>query len=124
MRGSKLIVFICVLILAISCSERRTEITGIDWDAWKTDKNGCHQKREAARHDLEQQKDLLKSMSEMDVVNLMGRPDQTELYKRNQKFYTYFITGGPGCTQADSSSRKLIVRFNAMGLAKEVAIEP
>ena len=61
-------------------------------------------------------------MSEMEIVELMGRPDQTELLKRNQKFFTYFITGGPGCAVADSVVTLLTIRFNAMGLAKEVEV--
>ena len=58
----------------------------------------------------------------MEIVELMGRPDQTELLKRNQKFFTYFITGGPGCAVADSVVTLLTIRFNAMGLAKEVEV--
>jgi len=123
MRGNNLIGYIVVLALCVACGNHSKEITGVDWDAWKADKNGCLEKRHAARRELESQKEQLKSLSEMDIVNLMGRPDQTELYKRNQKFYTYFIAGGPGCPKSDTTTQKLIIRFNAMGLAKEVALE-
>lgn len=122
MRGNKSI----LLLLAVawfSCAPSHEEITGIDWDQWKSDRFGCGLKRQAFGETLDAQKDRLKSLSEMDIVNLMGRPDQTELYKRNQKFFTYFISGGPGCDAADSSSLKLVIRFNAVGLAKEVAVE-
>jgi hypothetical protein len=60
----------------------------------------------------------------MKVVELLGRPDQNELYTRNQKFYYYFIQPAPDCGGSkDSISSRLVIRFNAMGLAKEVSVE-
>lgn len=65
----------------------------------------------------------LKGLAEMDIIRLLGRPDQNELYKRNQKFYSYFISPGPPCLTTDSASHKLVLRFNAMGYAQLVSIE-
>ncbi|MBS1544274.1 MAG: hypothetical protein JST14_11610, partial [Bacteroidetes bacterium] len=59
---------------------------------------------------------------EMDVIELLGRADRNELYERNQKFYYYYIQGGPSCGGQASASRKLTIRFNAMGYAQVVAI--
>lgn len=59
----------------------------------------------------------------MEVVTLMGKPDQNELYKRNQKFYYYYLTPGPACSTPDSAATRLVLRFNAIGLAREVSIE-
>ncbi len=70
------------------------------------------------------------ALDEMAIVSLLGNPDQNELYKRNQKFYTYFLQPGPGCAAAnaapgdrDAAPKKLVIRFNAMGLAKEIIVE-
>jgi hypothetical protein len=109
-------------MLGQSCTNRHEEITDVDWEAWKADRNGCLMKRALSRTELASQIDRLKSLSEMDIVGLMGRPDQTELYERNQKFYTYFVSPGPLCKSPDSSARRLTIRFNAMGLAKEVSL--
>ncbi|MBT1705411.1 hypothetical protein [Chryseosolibacter indicus] len=73
---------------------------------------------------IEQQKQKLLGSDEMEIVQLLGKPDQNELYKRNQKFYYYYITPGPACQTADTlKSSRLSIRFTAMGLAKEIAIE-
>lgn len=60
----------------------------------------------------------------MQIVELLGRPDRNELYKRNQKFYYYYLTPAPECANYNAnSSTRLAIRFNAMGLAKEIMIE-
>ena len=71
---------------------------------------------------LIRQKDKIKGLSQDDVVKLLGRPDQNELYKRNQKFFYYFLSPGKNCS-LDSAGQRLSLRFNAMGFAKEVVVE-
>jgi hypothetical protein len=122
MRGNSVALFTILAVLCACCSRNPRELTGVDWEAWKNDRQGCGNIRKTYQDAIKDQKDRLKSMSEMEVVEQMGRPDQTELLKRNQKFYTYFISGGPGCAEADSSVVLLTIRFNAMGLAKEVEV--
>jgi hypothetical protein len=121
MRGDRLAIF--VISLLVACTPAKEELSGIDWTTWKGDRNGCLQKRIAYLSPVQSQVEKLKARSEMDIVALMGRPDATELSRRNQKFYTYFISAGPACEQSDSISKKLIIRFNAMGMAKEVTVE-
>lgn len=119
MRGLSILLFLIV----VACSPSHEDLTGIKWDDWKNDRNGCLGKRASYLDSLYMQKEKLKALSEMDIVELMGRPDETELYKRNQKFYTYYVSAGPGCADQDTSAKKLIIRFNAIGLAKEIALE-
>jgi hypothetical protein len=124
MPGGKIVAILIIATACVTCGTRhKGEISGIDWDAWKADRNGCQMTRETYIDTLAAQTDLLKTMSEMEIVELMGRPDETELLERNQKFFTYFLEGGPGCASTDGGSMWLIVRFNAVGLAKEVMIE-
>ena len=74
---------------------------------------------------VQSQKEKLLSLSEAEVMGLLGRPDENELYKRNQKFFYYNILPARSCTgKTDSLTARLVIRFNAMGLAKEVTIEP
>ncbi len=105
------------------CSSPQTNIEGVNWEVWKNDRGACNNRRAQFHESLAAQKDKLKALSEMEIVRLLGKPDQNELYKRNQKFYYYFLTPGPDCAQPDSAARQLIVRFNAIGLAKEISIE-
>jgi|SRR5690349_18872144 len=123
MRGVTNLIQLSTLVLILGCTGSYENINGVDWEAWKGDRNGCGSARLAYLTPLKDQLGKLKKRSEMDIVELMGRPDETELYKRNQKFYTYFFDGGPECANRDSTSTRLVIRFNAMGLAKEVAVE-
>ena len=115
---------IVIALIAVSCRNKLPELQGIDAEVWLHDKNGCNNKRSSMITALETEKDKLLTLTEMEIIDLLGRPDQNELSKRNQKFYYYYINPGPACdATSDASAKKLSIRFNAMGLAKEVAIE-
>lgn len=72
---------------------------------------------------LKEQKNKLLALDEMEIINLLGRPDENELYKRNQKFYHYFLEPAESCAPSAKKPVKLILRFTAMGLVNEVAVE-
>lgn len=111
-----------VVSLVFSCGKPLPDLNPIDLAQWKEDKGGCKNIRTSYLAALTEQKDELKGLSEGDIIELLGRPDRNELYKRNQKFYYYDLEPGKGC---DSTllNQQLILRFNAMGMAKEVSIE-
>lgn len=69
------------------------------------------------------QKDKLLALSETDMLKLFGKSDEMELYKRSEKFYKYYFNGGPGCAKDTIAASAMIIRFNAMNLAKEVVVE-
>ncbi|HEY5918249.1 MAG TPA: hypothetical protein VIU13_12630 [Chryseolinea sp.] len=111
------------LILS-SCGRSLPDIEGIDIMAWKNDKNGCAGERAKKKDTLLSQKDKFLALSELDVVYLLGKPDEQELYKRNQKFYYYFLKPSGDCNAtSQEESLRLVIRFNAMGLANEVGTE-
>jgi hypothetical protein len=115
---------LCLLIFLALCACERPlpELHGMDLISWKKDKNGCGGKRTAQIEMLKGQKNKFQGLSEMQIIGLLGRPDQNELYKRNQKFYYYLLEPGKPCG-TNIESRKLSVRFNALGLAKEIEVE-
>ena len=123
MSGFKRLDFVLSLLLLFSCGKSLPHFEGIDENAFKSDKNGCTMKRYAMRESLENQKSLLVGVSEMDIMKLLGRPDRNELYERNEKFYYYFLLPSPSCQERRSDSLKLVVRFNALGIAREVYTE-
>lgn len=112
----------CVLIYS-SCENPLPVIEGLNQKAWKEDKGGCLQQRASMILQLKEQKNKLQGLSESQVIELLGRPDHNELYKRNQKFFSYFLQHGPACAADSLITVKLVVRFNAMGRAKEIAVE-
>lgn len=114
---------LCAFILC-SCGKDLPELEGIDLVIWKDDKNACNGKRAEMLQSMETEKSKLIALSEMDIVTLLGKPDQNELYKRNQKFYTYFVQPADACHSGQGNHpKRLVIRFNAMGLAKEVSLE-
>jgi hypothetical protein len=113
-----------IFFLLLSCGKALPELEGIDQKLWKDDRNGCSGKRFKMAAAVKGEKNKLLALDEMQIVKLLGNPDRNELFKRNQKFYYYFIEPSPDCKH-DSTlhSLSLVVRFNAMGLAKETALE-
>lgn len=115
--------FIALLFLA-ACGKPLPALDNFDQKAWKNDKNACQGHRMMQATSLEMQKDKMLALDEMSIVSLLGKPDQNELYKRNQKFYSYFIEPGVACNRTTGApAKRLVIRFNAMGLAKEITIE-
>lgn len=106
-----------------SCGSPLPELNGVDTSRWKEDKFGCSGQRQEMESALSQEVHKLKGLSEMDVVDLLGRPDENELYKRNQKFFYYYVTPGPDCANPAELPRRLVIRFNAMGYAQLVSIK-
>jgi hypothetical protein len=112
-----------LLVFLLSCGKPLPAFDQLDLTKWKEDKNGCIGDRRNSLESLRQQKDKLKALSEMEIVSLLGKPDRNELYKRNQKYFHYFLEPGVVCGIENNVPKKLSIRFNAMGLAKEVIIE-
>ena len=114
---------IAVIVVLSSCGRDLPELKGIELARWKTDEGACAGIREQTADTLRAQKNLLLGLSEMQIVELLGKPDHNELFKRNQKFYYYFLEPAPECAAHGDKPVKLSIRFNAMGLAKEALIE-
>jgi len=116
--------FAIIFLTLCSCGPSLPHIEGLNETVWKSDKNGCAGERIKMMEAVLSQKDKFLALSELDIVDLLGKPDQQELYKRNQKFYYYFIKPSPECNpQSHEESLRLAIRFNAMGLAKEITTE-
>jgi hypothetical protein len=117
-------IVIVVILAASSCRKSLPKLDGIDKNLWASDKNGCRGERLALKTALKSQASKLKALTETEIVTLLGSPDGTELYSRNQKFYYYSISPAADCSGArDSTISRLVIRFNAMGLAKNVNVE-
>jgi hypothetical protein len=119
----KLVLCSLFFFLLLSCGKELPVLDGIDLEKWKEDKAGCSMVRQATIDQLDQQREKIKSLSQPEVIELLGRPDKNELLKRNQKFFYYYLEPSPACQMGKSEFKKLMIRFNAIGLAKEVSIE-
>ena len=113
-----------MLFVLGACGRSLPHIEGVDEAQWKDDKNGCAGRRATMADALLSQKEKLLALDELDIVDILGKPDKQELYKRNQKFYYYFIMPAPDCNvSSNDNPLRLVIRFNAMGLAKEIGTE-
>jgi hypothetical protein len=116
--------WIVLLLFLFSCGKSLPSFEDIDLQAWKNDKHACDGTRSSSMKAMESQSKKLLALSQQEVIALLGKPDENELYKRNQKFFYYFVQPAASCTNSDTNNpKKLVIRFNAMGLAKEVSVE-
>jgi len=115
--------FLLFALVLLSCSHPLPTLDNIDIEKWKSDKNGCNGERTSMMESIKAQGDKLQGLSEMQVIDVLGRPDQNELYTRNQKFYFYYLQPGKPCGNDSLPALRLQVRFNAVGLAKEIMVE-
>lgn len=111
-----------VLLLA-ACSGNEERLTGIDWNTWKSDRNGCLNQRAQYIDTVRAQRHQLQSLTEMEIVDLLGKPDLNELYIRNQKLYSYFLAPSPLCSNGNPQALRLVIRFNAVSMAKTITVE-
>ena len=115
--------FLLLIVLATSCGKSAPVLDNFDAALWKSDKYGCRQERMKLYASLSLQKSKLLGLDEMEVVSVLGKPDQSELYTRNQKFYHYFLEPSEKCSVPSPGARRLVLRFNAVGLVKEIGTE-
>ncbi len=116
----------CVIIFffLLSCRQSLPTFDEIDFEVWKRDKLACNGQRSQMSEAMEAQSEKLVALNEQEIISLLGKPDENELYKRNQKFYYYFLQPSRECSESPvENPKKLVIRFNAIGLAKEVTVE-
>lgn len=116
--------FIAFIFLLSNCTSH-PEIPGFDSEAWKSDKYGCEGKRVELGKILIENKEQLLEMKENAILSFLGRPDENELYTRDQKFYTYFIEPSYHCEGVEGTKEDadhLLLRFNSIGLVNDVKV--
>ncbi|MBL6449120.1 hypothetical protein JMN32_22605 [Fulvivirga sp. 29W222] len=106
-----------------SCN-KPVDLPNFDESKWQSDHNGCLGRRLQMMNNLKQCKEHIKGLTEDEIVQVLGKPDKNELYKRNQKFYIYEIANATECESSNEEAEHIYlnIRFNATGLAKEVLI--
>ncbi len=114
----------CYVFLLLSC-QKSIDLQGFDNQAWKQDAKGCQNKRLALFAEFEQKiKPQLKGLTEKELIDLLGRADKQELFKRSQKFYSYYIEAGNQCGQAAqaNTARRLQIRIDAINQVSEIVL--
>ncbi|WP_254412747.1 hypothetical protein [Dyadobacter diqingensis] len=106
----------------VACSTPPDTLGKLDLKKWREDRGGCKSERSVLVADLRgEQKQLLGKFAD-DIGKILGRPDIHQLGERNTKFYIYFLEKGPQCDDITkkSEAKKVILKFNAIGLLSEI----
>lgn len=114
-----------IFLFLLACSNPPEKLGNMDLNKWRGDRGGCTNARKAMENDLKAAEAELKGKFADTVGDILGRPDIQQLGERNTKFYVYFLEKGPQCeqTQAKSQARKVILKFNAVGLLSEITYQ-
>lgn len=113
-----------LLVMVMSgCGKEKILLENFDEQTWKGDRKGCKDSRLELSEVILAQKEKLLARNEIDIIAILGKPDENELYKRNEKFYYYYVRPSGECDEGSGESKRLIIRFNAMGLAKEIGTD-
>lgn len=110
---TSLIVFSALLY---SCYSTPT-IEGFDPEEWNQEINCESNRLGSARLLLTHEEELL-ALNQNEITALLGKPDEHELYDRNQKFFYFNLT-----EKCDSLPiQRLSFRFDALGRVNEINI--
>lgn len=120
------LLFLCILILASACSQEKAVWEGFDADTWQNDPHGCKGEREDQFEFFKANQLDLVGWMESDLVDVLGKPDEKEMYKRGQWFYVYYFEPGPSCQPEAGIKRgdvkKVEIRVSAVGEVTELII--
>jgi hypothetical protein len=106
-----------------ACSAPPDSLGQLDLVKWRSDRGGCKEIRKTLETDFKSVENQLLSLHIDKAGQLLGRPDIHQLGSRDQKFYVYFLEKGPHCNDITqkSTARKVILRFNSVGLLSEIS---
>ena len=122
-RGKLKILIFLLCFISLSCTPAPI-IKGFRSERWIGDRNGCKGTRLTTVKALLEAKSQLIGLSEETIIRILGRPDQCDLFNRNQKFDIYFLEPGPNCGKnAIKNPEMLIIRIDALGKCSEVFSE-
>ncbi|MCP9769402.1 hypothetical protein EGI22_15970 [Lacihabitans sp. LS3-19] len=118
-------IFLLVLILQACSYSKPLEIEGFENQSFKNDRGGCEGKRMPALKILKQNRDIILTISENEILKTFGRYDYQMLDKKNEKFFVYFFEKGPQCENIrnQTTAEAMILHFNSIGLVKEVVFQ-
>jgi hypothetical protein len=108
-----------VVGVCISCKEV-PKLKNFDATSWKSDNFGCKKLRSKMLEDLERNRELLMGLSQMQITEILGKPDEQKLHKRNQKFFVYYYENSPQCAEPNKSGKYILVRFSALDAVSEI----
>lgn len=117
-----LLTSILLVFMAMSSCTKKVDVGDFDTEAWQADSQGCTGERATMTEAIMKLKPQLLELYQKSVIEVLGQPEEQELYERSQTYYIYYIDPAGDCENSQENPRKLMVRFTALGIANEVNI--
>ncbi len=117
--------YIIIILLFTACGSDTPSIEGYNDYVWKRDKYGCGEERLEMADAILEAREIIIGMREAEVLRLLGKADEQEMYSRNQKFLLYYLEPNQKCTAPENTkatAKTLRVRINAIGVANELYV--
>ena len=116
--------FFSTLLLATSCIYKNPTIDGFNKDKWVADEYGCKNQRIKYLQILKDNKETILSLKQNEVKDLLGNPDEHELYERTRKFFYYYLEPSTKCDSTLTDTPRILqLRFNALDLCNEIFVK-
>jgi len=118
-------IIVGLVVLIAACSSQPDKLGRLDLKKWQGDRGACNSVRTGLADDFKAEQKQLMGKFIDEVGTLLGRPDIHQLGERNIKFYVYFLEKGTQCDdiKANSKAKKVILKFNAVGLLSEITYQ-
>lgn len=109
----------------LGCSTPPDQLGTLDLKKWRSDRSACKGIRSGLVTDFKAEQGQLLGKFADEIGELLGKPDIHQLGDRNLKFYVYFLEKGEQCDdiKMKSTAKKVILRFNAVGLLSEITYQ-
>lgn len=119
------LILLLLTLIFVACGNGNISIEGLDTLSWKKDQKGCKSARVKLEASFMTDKSKLKGFSQREIMNILGKPDEIELYKRSQKFFIYYINPGRGCEGSGIKTRprSLYLKFSALDVSNEIFVK-
>ncbi len=111
---------ILLLVIFTSCY-KQLEMEGFNKDKWINGQNDCDTYRLDISETIIENQDILLESTQNEIESLLGKPQEHELYDRNQKFFHYRLTPQERCGEY-KTVKYLSIRFNAIGRANLIQV--
>ena len=110
--------------LLIGCRPELPSLENFDFEKWTNDKKGCKGERALLIKSLKNQKTALLERTQNEIQELLGEPDEHELYERSRKYFYYYLEPSKYCQDSITGKTRILqIRFSAMGISNEVFVK-
>ncbi len=110
------------ILLVLTFCNKKKKIENFDSETWVADEYGCSGERLDLMDEILKVKFKLRGKKMSEIEDILGKPEGIELYKRDQKYYIYYMEPNENCQTSKDNPLKLYVRFSAVGIANEFTV--